>query len=142
MVQHALYNQFNQVCLVKGVSMRKNGEKILYWLPRCLGILLAVFISLFALDVFGTGAGFWQTALALLIHLLPTALILAAVLLGWRREWLGGLLFIGLGAWYIIMTRGREHITAYLLLTGPALLTGALFLVNWFRKANHQTRPG
>ena len=122
--------------------MKTIGEKILHWLPRCSGILLAVFISLFALDVFGTGAGFWQTALAFLIHLLPTVLILTALLLGWRREWLGGLLFIGLGACYIIITRGREHITAYLLLTGPALLTGALFLVNWFRKTNHQIRPG
>lgn len=121
--------------------MMKTGEKVLHWSPRILGILLAVFISVFALDVFGEGYGFWETIGALLIHLVPTYLIVGAVLLGWRREWLGGLIFIGLGVWYVVLSRGRMHITAYLLITGPALLIGILFLVNWFRKKGSGLLP-
>jgi hypothetical protein len=115
--------------------------KVLYWSPRILGILLAVFVSIFALDVFGEGQGFWQTAAAFLIHLLPTYLIVAALLIGWRREWLGGALFIGLGALYVIVTRGRQDWTAYLILCGPALLIGILFLTNWIIKCRFSPAP-
>lgn len=117
--------------------MRK-GEKILYWAPRVLGIIFAAFISIFALDVFGAGVGFGEAILALLIHLVPTYLIVAALLLGWRWEWPGGLAFITLGIFYILLSGGKEHISAYLLITGPAVLIGILFMVNWLRKRSWQ----
>ena len=114
--------------------MMKTSEKVLHWAPRVLGIAFAAFISLFALDVFGAGVGFGEAILALLIHLVPTYLIVAAVLLGWHWEWPGGLAFIALGIFYILLSGGREHISAYLLITGPAVLIGILFMVNWLRK--------
>ncbi|MCD4671418.1 MAG: hypothetical protein K8R77_02035 [Anaerolineaceae bacterium] len=114
--------------------MIKTGEKVLHWAPRVLGILFAVFISVFALDVFGEGYGFWETIGALLIHLVPTYLIVGAVLLGWRWKWPGGVLFIGLAVFYIVMTRGRMDWVVYLLIPAPAALIGILFLVDWFRK--------
>ena len=46
-------------------------RSLLRWSPRALGAAYAVFISLFALDVWGTGAGFWNELAAFLIHLLP-----------------------------------------------------------------------
>lgn len=118
----------------------RTGEKILFWAPRVLGIIFAAFISLFALDVFGAGYGFFETIAALLIHLVPTYLIVGALLLGWRWEWPGGLAFIALGIFYILMSGGRQHITAYLLITGPAVLIGILFLVTWWQKTGHRLR--
>src|SRR5512136_208534 len=44
---------------------RKPAQQWLYWAPRVLCIVMAMFISLFALDVFGSGQGFWWTTLAL-----------------------------------------------------------------------------
>ncbi len=35
-------------------------KKFLYWLPRILGILFAIFISIFALDAFGEGIPFLE----------------------------------------------------------------------------------
>lgn len=121
--------------------MMKTGEKILHWAPRVLGILFAAFISIFALDVFGEGYGFWETVWALLMHLVPTFLIVGAVLAGWRWEWPGGVLFIGLAIFYIVMSRGRMDWITYLLIPGPAFLTGILFLLNWYRKRK-STEPG
>ena len=112
-------------------TMKSPLKQCLVWTPRILGMLFAVFLSLFALDVFGEGHGFWKTILALLIHLVPTGLVLIALAIAWRWEWLGGLLFIGLGALYLVMAAGRFHWSAYVVIAGPLFLVGVLFLVNW-----------
>jgi hypothetical protein len=108
------------------------GKRILFWAPRVLAILFAVFISLFALDVFGAGYGFWETLLALFMHLIPTWFVLLALALAWRWEWIGAILFAALGLGYILMARGQFDWIAYLLISGPLFLTGALFLVSWW----------
>ena len=115
-------------------------KRILYWAPRVLGVLFAAFISLFAFDVLGTGSGFWPTLGALAIHLIPTALVLLALLIAWRREWIGSLLFLALGIGYFWMTGLREHWSAYLIITGPLLLEAALLLANWYWR--RELRPG
>jgi hypothetical protein len=112
-------------------------KPILYWSPRVLGILFAAFISLFALDVFSEGAGFWETLLALLVHLVPTALIVLALLLSWRWEWLGAILFSGLGVLYIQQFWGRFSWPTYLIIAGPLALVGILFLVDWRYRTGH-----
>ena len=40
--------------------MNKSVKPVLFWTPRILCILFAIFISLFALDVFGEGYGFFR----------------------------------------------------------------------------------
>ena len=100
--------------------MNETTLRFLYWAPRVLGILLAVFVSVFALDVFGEGYGFWSTVLALVMHLIPTALIVLALVIGWRWEWIGGILFIALGVFYVFMTGGSfGWLTSALTLSSP-----------------------
>ncbi|NUQ36271.1 MAG: hypothetical protein HUU23_00430 [Caldilineales bacterium] len=107
-------------------------RRFLLWTPRILGILFALFISLFAFDVFAEGYGFWETLWALLMHLIPTALVGIATILAWRRPLWGGLLFCGLAAIYVIMTHGR--LDWALIIAGPALLTGLLFLADAYTR--------
>ena len=111
--------------------MKKPVNQWLVWTPRALGILFAVFLSVFALDVFGECHGFWKTILALLVHLVPSGIILVAVAIAWRWEWIGGLMFIGLGALYLLLAGGRFHWSVYAMIAGPLFLVGVLFLVNW-----------
>jgi hypothetical protein len=106
-------------------------KSLLFWVPRILTLLFAIFLSLFALDVFNEGYGFWKTLLALFMHLIPTWLVLGALAVSWRWEWVGAVLFTSLGLWYIIMAWGRFHISAYLVISGPLFLLGALFLLDW-----------
>lgn len=110
----------------------------LFWTPRLLGILYAIFISLFALDVFGVGYGFWETIVALLIHLIPTGLVLVALILAWRWEWTGSVLFPLLGALYLIMAWGQFPWSVYVIVAGPLFLIGVMFLIDRLYKA----RPG
>jgi len=99
-----------------------------FWLPRVLTLLFALFLSTFALDVFGHGDGFLTTLLALLIHLVPTGIILVIAVISWRWEWVGAILFSALGFLYLISCWGRFHWTVYLVISGPLFLIGGLFL--------------
>ena len=111
--------------------MNTSKMQVLYWTPRVLTILLAMFLSVFALDVFGEGYGFWETVGALLLHLIPTFIVVIALVIAWRREWVGAVLFIALGLFYLVSSWGRFHWSAYLVISGPLVLIGVLFLYNW-----------
>ena len=115
--------------------MKTSTKRRLFWTPRILCLLFVAFISLFALDVFGENQGFWKTALALLIHLIPTGILLVILAAAWRWEWIGGLLFPALGIFYIAAFWGRFHWSVYLLFSGSLFLLGALFLLGWQHRA-------
>ena len=117
--------------------MNQTVEKILFWSPRVLGILIAIFVSLFALDVFGEGYSFWETITALAMHLIPTLVILIVLGIAWRWEWTGGFLFVALGVLYITLFWEPSNLPAYLIISGPLFLVGILFLLDGcYRKAN------
>ena len=116
--------------------MKKSVKRVVFWMPRILCILFAVFVSLFALDVFAEDYDFWETIVALLMHLVPTGTILVALAIAWRWEWIGAILFAALGVWYVVMAWGRFEWIVYVLIAGPLFLIGALFLVNWFFRAS------
>jgi hypothetical protein len=116
--------------------MNKTVKRVLYWTPRILSILFAMFVSLFALDVFGVGYSFWETLVALLMHLIPTFVILIVLAISWRWEWIGGVLFISLAVLYLVKSWGQFHWSTYLVISGPSFLVGILFIINWFYRKN------
>ena len=61
--------------------MHTNTEQVVFWATGILGILFALFISMFALDVFSEGYGFADTVLALFMHLMSTFPIISALVL-------------------------------------------------------------
>src|SRR4051812_19280627 len=109
--------------------MTTTSKSALFWIPRLLCLVFAVFISLFALDVFEERLGVWRTALAFLMHLIPTFLILVVLAVSWRWEWVGAVLFTALAVLYIVLAWGRFHWSAYALISGPLCLIGVLFLL-------------
>lgn len=120
--------------------MNTAAKRWLYWTPRILCMVFAAFTSLFALDVFREGAGFWETALALFMHLLPSTILLIVILIvTWKREWIGAVLFNALAVFYIGFFWGRFPWFTYVLISGPLFLVGILFLLNWRYRA--QLRP-
>jgi hypothetical protein len=106
-------------------------KRLLFWTPRVLCVLFAVFISLFALDVFGEGYTFWEMILGFLIHLIPTGIVLVVLAISWRWEWVGGILFIALGTAYLVTSWNKFHWSAYVVISGPLFLIGVLFLISW-----------
>jgi hypothetical protein len=115
--------------------MKTPMKAVLFWTPRIICLLFAGFISLFALDVFGEHQGFWNTTLALLMHLIPTGILLLILAVSWRWEWVGGFLFPALGAFYIVAFWGRFHWSVYVIMSGSLFILGALFLLSWSHRA-------
>ena len=61
--------------------MNKTVRLILFWAPRLLTILFAVFLSMFAMDVFAGTKGLWETIGNLLLHLVPVFIILIVLII-------------------------------------------------------------
>ena len=104
--------------------------QVLVWGPRLLALALSLFFGLFALDAFSAGKPPGAALLDFTIHLIPAAALLVLTWLSWRREWIGGIAFIGLAALYAAVNwKGRLDWT--LTISGPLLIVGLLFLWSW-----------
>jgi hypothetical protein len=114
--------------------MSETTKRMVYWAPRILCIAFAGFISLFAMDVFEGQMDIWHRALALTMHMIPTALVLVALAVAWRWEWIAAVAFPALAVLHLVMMWGRLHWSAYVLIEGPLLLVGALFLASWLNR--------
>lgn len=104
------------------------------WAPRFLGVGLAVFLAMFALDAIGEGP------IDLLLHLLPALVVLTVVAISWRWEWVGGVAFLGLAVLYAATTQRLDWI---LTISGPLLVVALLFFWSWRHHDElHATRAG
>jgi hypothetical protein len=121
----------------------KTTDKILYWAPRIICILAIAFISLFAADSFGPGRSIWQQLAAFFMHMIPSFVLLAILLVAWKWELIGGILLtavgIGLSPFIYMLNFKRTHATgmsivSVLIVTVPFVLAGILFLIGYYRK--------
>jgi hypothetical protein len=103
--------------------------RLLLWAPRVLSALTCLFLGLFALDVFNEEKTFLEALPAFALHVAPAVVLCAIVAASWEREWVGGMTFVVLGLAYIGLARGR--LDWVLLISGPLLIVGALFLLSW-----------
>lgn len=111
---------------------------LVLWAARLLTIAFAIFISLFAMDVFNEGYGFWKTLLGLFMHLLPTLVILIILLIAWHKAIVGGVFYILLAITYIVFASDKFDWTAYALIPAPMIIIGILFFIGWYQK-KHQS---
>ena len=122
-------------------------RRTFFWAPRVFSIAYIAFLSMFALDVFGEEHGFWRILLALTMHLIPTFVLIVALLLAWRWEWIGAILYAGAGMLYVIWALKRPLSAAIrlnwiLTIAGPAFVVAALFLANWLKHGElHAKHP-
>lgn len=105
-----------------------NMKKFIYWLPRIFSILFIIFISLFALDAFLDPQWF----LSLVIHLIPTFVLIGATSIAWKYERLGGAIFLLIGLSFLIITRFQGPI-----LFIPITLIGIGFLTSGYYSKNN-----
>jgi len=107
--------------------------RIIYWLPRVLSIAFVLFLSLFALDVFGEYSG-WQAVIGFLIHLIPSFILFAVILIAWKYDLVGAIAFLGSAVFYVFMVGFDRPWSWYVGISGPAAVIGILFLLSWFQK--------
>lgn len=118
----------------------KQSRNWLFWTPRILSIAFICFLTLFSLDVFEPGLSAGEIALGLLLHNIPSLVLIVLLIVSWKRDLVGAigylciaLLYMGVLA-YSVLT---SNLPWYLMLSwnftiaGPALVIGILFLLRW-----------
>lgn len=117
--------------------MKPVAKYILFWMPRGLAILFAGFIGMFALDAFSEGHGFWSTMLAFAMHLVPMLILICVIVVSWRREWIGAVVYFVLAVLYWLNFSAKP--TWILTIAGPLLLLAALYLLGWYYRNEVRT---
>jgi len=112
----------------------------LYWTPRGLAILIAVYLATLALDVFQGGYSFFRLLVALGIHLIPTFIVLIVLAIAWKWELVGGILFILPPLVYTIYIGFLGNFLTGLTLSSPFFLVGALFIIHHSQEARRRRR--
>jgi hypothetical protein len=110
--------------------MSETARKSLLWTSRLLGVLMALFLGMFALDAFPEGGSFREGVPHFLLHLLPSVALLAVVGVAWRRAWVGGVIFLALAVLYADWAWAHPIWIATVGL--PLAAVGALYLFSWY----------
>jgi len=107
-------------------------NKMIYWAPRIMGLVFVLFLSLFALDIFGEYKGL-ESVLPFAVHLIPALVLLAAVIISWKRDLVGAVIFIGFAIFYVFSAGLGRPWSWYATIALPSMITGILFFANWLR---------
>jgi len=121
----------------------KTSIRVFHWLPRIICILAILFISLFAADAFAPGLTIWQQLGGFFIHLIPSFILLAFLIIAWKWELIGGIIFmvisLVLSPFVFMLNYHRNHsvgvsLGIILIITFPFIVVGILFIVSHYLK--------
>lgn len=120
--------------------------RIFHWLPRIICIISILFISIFALDSFSGELTIWRQLGDFIMHLIPSFILLAILIIAWKREYIGGILFTLIGVmlspYVFVLNYNRNHSVSMslgivLMITFPLIVVGILFIVSHFIKKKY-----
>jgi len=116
-------------------------NKFIFWTPRILLILFILFLAIFSLDIFGNNYTFWETVVGLFMHNLPSLILLVILIISWKHDLIGGIIFMTLGTVCVIGTIVALAISSggminpmFIMGSIVFLLIGILFLMSWQQK--------
>jgi hypothetical protein len=105
-------------------------EKMLYWVPRVLTILAISFMMLFSFDVFGGGDPLLRQLLGFLMHNIPAFILIGILLVAWKWEMAGGVLFKIATLACSVLFRAFSGNPGALIVLFPFLIVGILFILH------------
>lgn len=117
--------------------------KVLHWTPRIICILAILLVSMFAADSFAPELTIWQQLGAFFMHLIPSFILLAFLIIAWKWEFIGGIIFtvIGLGMSPVLFwfNYSKNHSILWssiiiLSITIPFAIVGILFILSHNKK--------
>ena len=109
--------------------MTDRARTFIRWSPRIAGLIVAGWLSIFALDAFTGTRSFLAEIPGFLLHLVPSLALLGVVYIAWRRPWFGALVFVVLAAVYVLTAGDRW--TWIVAIGGPLALVGLLYVASW-----------
>ena len=126
----------------------KTSISIIHWTPRIICMLAILLISMFAADAFAPELTIWQQLGAFLMHLIPSFILIALLIVAWKWELIGGVIFtiIGIGLSPLIFQHNyamnqsvSTSLIIILMITFPFIVVGILFIISHFMKKKAAT---
>lgn len=116
----------------QGEALEPRLAQVVHWGPRGVAIMIALFLGLFSLDVFEMEATALEKLGGFLLHNIPSFLLLALLLVAWRRPQVGFWAFLAAGvAFALFFVRSLDALPSLLLFVLPILLVAGLFYADW-----------
>ncbi len=107
------------------------------WIPRILSILVAIFLSIFAFDVFVENYSFTEKLVGYFFHMIPTLIVVVCLIVSWRFYLIGGVLYICAGIISVLIFNTYKEFVQFFIVSFPVFLIGCLFIVSFFiRRSN------
>lgn len=107
-------------------------SKIFYWIPRALAVVSILFMGMFSLDVFGGNESFGMKMLGFLMHNIPVFIVIAILVVAWKWEVAGGILFLLAFLAGTIFFHSFTGNPGSIVVIGPFLIIGILFILHGF----------
>jgi len=104
--------------------------KLLYWIPRIFTTLAIIFMMMFSLDSIGGNEPLGRKLLGLLIHNIPALILIVVLIIAWKRELVGGVLFILAFIGGCVFFRSFSGNPGSLVVIAPFFITGILFILH------------
>jgi hypothetical protein len=105
-------------------------QKILFWIPRVMAILAILFMMMFSIDVFEANEPIYRKLLGFVMHNIPVLILIIILLVSWKYEIIGGILFIAFSIAGSIFFRTFSGNPASLVVMVPFLIVGILFIIH------------
>ena len=105
---------------------------------------------MFAADAFQPKLTIWQQLGAFVMHLIPSFVLLSFLILAWKWEYIGGIIFIVIGlalSPFVFIHNYKMNDSIWmslgiiLLITIPFVIVGILFIVSHFLKKKNLPKP-
>jgi hypothetical protein len=112
--------------------MKKKNIHRMVWFPRVLSIIYISFFLLMSLDSFEGTVPLYGQIIGFLIHNIPTVILFSILILSWERPLINGIFYLALAIVMTIFFHTYRDLINFLVITGPVLLSGLLFVISSF----------
>lgn len=110
--------------------MSKRKHPVLFWLPRGSSIAMALFLAFLSCDALNDPAPWWIILMGLVVHLIPSLIVVAMLIAAWNKPILGAISFFIAGVFMTVAQIQNSKVDSapnIILLAGPLFLIGYLF---------------
>ena len=106
-------------------------NKIMYvrWIARILLIAAILLMMMFSMDMIGSTLPLGEKLTGLFMHNIPTLILIAVLIIAWKKELAGGILLIILSLGMMIWFRSFKGNPGSLIVVLPFLISGVLFII-------------
>ena len=130
------------------INQMKTNIKIIHWAPRIICMIAILLIIMFAFDAFEERFPIWQQLTSFFIHLIPTYFLITLLIITWKREFIGGIIFLLVGIvsspFIFLINHNRNHfsigtsLSIVAMINFPFIIVGILFVISHYMKKKRQ----